>query len=444
MTRQRKVQLLLWTYFWLLIFEGALRKWVFPGLSNPLLVVRDPVAVLALAVGLPLLLRGPWRRWVLFFWATGIVAVILAVFGGHGDLLTALYGARILILHFPLIFLFPLVFDRDDIWVFVKALLVTCIPMTVLITCQFSLPQDHFLNFAPGGEEGGGFGGAMGKYRPPGTFSFTNGVSFFYPLAAAMFVAWITAIPKRRGKWIWASAAALILALPISISRTILFNFALVLGCTMAAVVLSGRALRNLIAGSTLVVAIFLAVSQWSLFKDAEEVFSARWQAATESEGGEAGVMGVLALRVGGTFAEGLEMIWEAPLTGAGIGLGTNVGAKFATGERGFLISEGAWAATIGELGPLLGVILLLARLWLAGLLAFSSVVQALKKNALPLILCSSALPAIVMGSTAQPTALGFIVISCGLVLAACNPSRELFRNQYGIRECNALRPENV
>src|SRR5258708_39486843 len=32
-------------YFWLLIFEGSLRKWVLPGLAAPLLVIRDPPAV---------------------------------------------------------------------------------------------------------------------------------------------------------------------------------------------------------------------------------------------------------------------------------------------------------------------------------------------------------------------------------------------------------------
>src|SRR3546814_1990531 len=38
----------IWVYFILLIFEGALRKWVLPGLATPLLVVRDPVALLLL------------------------------------------------------------------------------------------------------------------------------------------------------------------------------------------------------------------------------------------------------------------------------------------------------------------------------------------------------------------------------------------------------------
>ena len=36
----------IWFYFWLLLGEGILRKWVLPGFSDVLLLVRDPVAVL--------------------------------------------------------------------------------------------------------------------------------------------------------------------------------------------------------------------------------------------------------------------------------------------------------------------------------------------------------------------------------------------------------------
>ena len=36
---------LFWLYFLLLIFEGALRKWILPQFSAPLLLVRDPVAL---------------------------------------------------------------------------------------------------------------------------------------------------------------------------------------------------------------------------------------------------------------------------------------------------------------------------------------------------------------------------------------------------------------
>ena len=34
---------LFWLYFLLLVFEGALRKWILPHYSAPLLLIRDPV-----------------------------------------------------------------------------------------------------------------------------------------------------------------------------------------------------------------------------------------------------------------------------------------------------------------------------------------------------------------------------------------------------------------
>lgn len=444
MTKQRKVQLLLWAYFWLLIFEGALRKWIFPGLSNPLLVIRDPVCILAIVLGWQFLRHSPWWAWIVGIWSIAAVSVLLAVFGGHGDLFTALYGARILILHLPLIFLFSLVFDRDDAWAFAKALLVVCIPMTVLIGLQYSLPQSHFLNAAPGGDEGGGFSGALGKFRSSGTFSFTNGVSSFYPLAAAAFAAWITAIPSKRSGWIWVSATALIIALPLSISRTIFFYYALVAGFAIAAAALSGQAIRNFLLGSVIVGGLFLGVSQLALFQDAREAFDARWRMATEIEGGDDGVAGVLSHRVGGAFLKGIKTIPEVPFFGVGIGIGTNVGAKLTTGDRAFLVAEDAWSSTLGELGPVLGVVLILFRISLAAIMTIAAVKQSLRKNTLPLILCSSALPAILIGGTAQPTTLGFLVVSCGLMLASCNPTRERLLEYHAGFDPSEPQPEHA
>ena len=51
-TAKRYIRYLIWTYFWLLLLEGALRKWVLPDLSNPLLLVRDPVVLAIYALSL--------------------------------------------------------------------------------------------------------------------------------------------------------------------------------------------------------------------------------------------------------------------------------------------------------------------------------------------------------------------------------------------------------
>jgi hypothetical protein len=214
-TRRKRIRQLLWLYFWLLIFEGALRRWILPGLSNPLLLVRDPVALLALWWGLPLLLQKRWWVWLLPLLVIGPVAFLLAITVGHGDIPTALYGSRVLLLQLPLIFLYGALFDRSDVLRFAWVMLSISIPMTVLIATQSNLPDTHILNVGPGGIGTSVFDGAGGRFRPPGTFSFINGVSSFFSLAAASLFMVLYGTPiNQRGRMFCALAGiALVVAL---------------------------------------------------------------------------------------------------------------------------------------------------------------------------------------------------------------------------------------
>ena len=40
-----KIRLCFWCYLLMLIFEGAIRKWFLPGLSDLFLVIRDPIVL---------------------------------------------------------------------------------------------------------------------------------------------------------------------------------------------------------------------------------------------------------------------------------------------------------------------------------------------------------------------------------------------------------------
>ena len=421
MTRQRKVQLLLWTYFWLLIFEGALRKWVVPDLSNALLVARDPVCIAAIWLGWPYLLRGAVRNWIFGLAVIGGLGFLCAVLAGHGDMVTAAYGTRILVLHFPLIFLFGAVFTRDDLWKFARAVLILAIPMTVLIGFQYSLPPGHFVNIAPGGEGTSAFSGAMGKMRPPGTFSFITGLASFYGVAAAFFAAWLTSGPRPVPRWIWLSAAGMLCALPLSISRTLFFYYAAVAMCAVLASILAGRAVRSLLAGGLVLAVLAFGISRLDLVQEAQLVFQERWEKGQLSDAPDQGIGGILVNRIGGSFLQAFGMVGDVNLFGMGIGLGTNVGAVRSIGQKGFVVAEGAWPAMVGELGPILGFALILWRVLLAGRLALLSCRQALMKNTLPLILGGISLQSLVIGQTSQPTALGFVVVCAGWMLAACN-----------------------
>ena len=255
----RQLRLLLWLYFWLLIFEGALRKWLLPGLSTPLLLVRDPVALLALWRGAPLLLQRRFQSWLQWLLGIAFAAFFLTMLVGHRDLITAIFGTRILIIHLPMIFLYAAAFDREDVLRFAKALLLISLPMTLLIVAQSNLPDGHILNVAPGGEESAAFSGALGRSRPPGTFSFTNGLVSFYTLAAAALFARLygTAQTLPRLLLLLAAGLGLVVALPVSISRSLLFGYALVVVAVVCAMGLSRTRVLPLISS---LLAILLVV----------------------------------------------------------------------------------------------------------------------------------------------------------------------------------------
>ncbi|OYP34099.1 hypothetical protein [Rhodopirellula sp. MGV] len=355
----------------------------------------------------------------------GLIAIPLAVGGGHGSLPVAVYGARILLLHFPVLFLFASVFNREDVWLFAKAFLLIAIPMTLLLGLQFYLPQTHLVNVGVGGDGTSVFAGAAGRHRSSGTFSFTNGLSSFYAIAGALFAGWITCGPRPIPKWVWITGGCLIVALPLTISRALAFQYALTVVFTVMAVGISPKLLKSLVPALIGFLIVGAIVSQTEVFQTAMEPFTKRWENATESEGGDDGVAGVLQNRV---LQYGLLSAFESsdqiPWQGLGIGMGTNVGAKMLTGKRTFLIAEGGWGAMLGELGPILGGFLILYRVCFTTILFAMSVVAVRRGNPLPLILGSVAIHTMFMGNTAQPTALGFIVLNSGMLLAALRMPR--------------------
>src|SRR5689334_1766816 len=87
----RPLRWLIWTYFWLLIFEGALRKWVAPSLANPLLIIRDPVVIAIYALAFA---RGifPLNRFVIALAALGVLMLATSLIGPHSSFGVNFFG----------------------------------------------------------------------------------------------------------------------------------------------------------------------------------------------------------------------------------------------------------------------------------------------------------------------------------------------------------------
>lgn len=411
----KRLKLGIWVYFILLIFEGALRKWILPEFAAPLLIVRDPLALWLIFISLK---SGIWKpnAYVLLLLASSILAFVLTLIIGHGNITIALYGFRTIFLHFPIIFIIGCVFSREDVLKLGKVMLWLTIGMTLLVAVQFFSPQSAWVNRGLGGDmEGSGFQGAAGFFRVPGTFSFTTGLSFFYSLAVAyVFYFWLTHRDKISKVLLIISTLALLAAVPLSVSRTVVFQIAVSLAFTLAIIGRKPKLVFRLMAAGIGIIALFSVLNTFSFFQTASFVLVERFENAGRSEGGFEGVF--VERFLGGMYRQLTNDQYS--LWGAGLGLGTNAGAKIMTGDRAFLVAEEEWGRLIGEMGYILGIIVIFIR---GGL-----VIEFLKKgwnlisknNILPWMLLSFGIFVILRGEWAQPTALGFGVLIGGLIIA--------------------------
>jgi hypothetical protein len=414
----------IFAYFFLLILEGALRKWVLPGLSGPLLIIRDPIAMWLVYI--------TWRRGILkaniylsVVVIIGFISIFTALLLGHGNLIVTLFGARVLLFHFPIIFIIGKIFDREDLIKVGKIALWISIPMTILLALQFYSPQSAWVNRGVGGDlKGAGYTGALGYSRPPGTFSFTTGVTMFYSLLAPyIFYFWL--YPKNINRLLLiASTLALLGAIPFSISRGLFFQVLLTAIFTILATFRKPQYIGKLILVLITVFIAFLVLSQTSVFQKSIEAFTTRLTTASKDEGG---VKGTLVRRqIGGLI---LALVgapdFNPPFFGYGIGMGTNVGGQLLGGGSGklYLIAEGEWERTIGEIGYLFGLTVIFIRLGFTFKLFVGSYKRLATGDLLPWLLLSYAILEVSQGNWAQPTSLGFSVFDGGLVLASLNPS---------------------
>jgi hypothetical protein len=406
-----------WIYFLLLIFEGALRKWI-PGLATPMLVARDPL-VLWMCYRMWKNNTLPSGLYLAAIVIIGIIATITALLLGHGSFLVAIYGVRPLLIHFPMIFIIGTLFTKEDVIKLGRVVLIIAIPMALLIALQFYSPQSAWINKGLNDEvEGAGLAGALGYFRPSGTFSFTNGTSLFYGLVACFTLYFWMNLEKINKLILLAATGALLLSIPLSISRTLLVQVGISLLFSIIAVAFNPSYFKQIIRiiGAGAVVVIILMST--SVFQTATEVFATRIDNASSYEGG---VKGTFVTRIIKDMTNPFEGILDKPYFGYGIGMGTNAGSQLLTGRREFLIAEGEWGRVMGEMGLVTGLALLLLRFILTIELSIASLKKLRQGDLLPWMLLSFGFPILIQGGWSQATSLGFYTLIAGILLAAVN-----------------------
>lgn len=414
------IKWLIWTYFLLLIYEGALRKWILPGLANPLLIIRDPVVILIYLLALR---KGVFPDDSLVTWIIGLgmFTFLISLVTGSGNLWVSLYGWRTDFLHLPLIFLMPKVLNAKDVKRLCIGLLITAIPMAILVMYQFKSSPTAWINAGVGGSEGGQLDVGFGKIRPPGTFSFTNGLANYVSLVAACLL-YAVIDKKYYPRWLLFSAApAVVLMMTISGSR------ATVAAVVVSVIFLALICLRypSYIGGSFKFVLLALPglwlVTSLPIFQEGIMVHTKRFGEA----GG--GVQHGIIERTFSDYLNGIYAIPDTPFFGMGLGIGTNAAAgMLGGGKRSFLLAEGEWERVIKEGGPIFGLGFLLLRVGIAAYLGLLAMAALGRKQPLSLMVLSACVLPVLNAQFGQPTALGFAVFGAGLCLAAVNEAVEV------------------
>ena len=407
MTLLRK---LVWVYLLLLLLEGAVRKWLVPpALSAPLLLVREPVIFLiyfyALRQGLSF--RGFLNSANLFL---AVTTTITATLFGIANGLVTIYGVLADYVQIPLLLLMPQILTRDDVLKMGKVLLYFVPPMALLTVLQFLSSPESIWNR-----------GAMTTHfetvRPSGTFSFSNGIAYYYALAAA-FIFYGYLQPRTYKIWLLALATGFTLtAAAMSGSRACLVSVALVAAVAVLCVVMKGRGAVGILVAAALTGVAILVLSSVPVVKHGTDQMFARFQEASDYEGGAKG----FSERYFGTFLSAFIVMPDTPVMGFGLGTGTNGAAALFDEPVDLFWPENEWGRLVFECGWIFGLLLCIFRTALTIYIARAAYQAFRRDELLPALLFAATGLLVLNGQWGGPTPLGFAIFGGGLTLAACH-----------------------
>jgi hypothetical protein len=407
------IKKLIWVYFILLLFEGALRKWFLPGLSQGLLIVRDPIALLIYYIAYSKEIFPSQNKYIIRLFQWVILAVGLSIIINHAHPATIAYGARTNLLHFPLIFIMGKVLNHKDVVNFGKAFLVLALPMTWVVAQQFQADRYDIMNVASGG-----IGHQMmtsgDKVRASGTFSFISGIVFYYCFAVAFIIHGFlnkNAFPKWM---LYLGTGATFLAMVTAGSRSVIAESLQVVACFGFLAYYRPKEFGRIgatVFGISLIV-LFL-YSQIDLFKEGLGFLSLRFEEASNVEGNP----------IEAYFIRYREIIsspyyynmWTG-FFGNGLGTATRAGSALGGGYGG---AELSWSRPVMENGFWVGILFLAWRVWITKDLLLICIKAVKNGHYLAIFIFGAAGPVLLFGLLGQPTNLGFAAFGGGLCLAA-------------------------
>jgi hypothetical protein len=363
----------------LLVFEGAIRKWLLPG-SQDLIYFAKDVFFLGSYLGFlqtrgRLRLRYPQAQVLYGALVLGAITGLLQVFNPRlPNFFVGLLGFKAYFLYVPLLFVIPAVFPDDmSLARFLKRYVLIAFPVGLLSVAQFFSSQESILNTYAQATETGAIStfGSSKFVRTTGTFSYISGYTS-YLLTMTILILMILTATRWRFKGnlvVYAALGLTMLGMLMSGSRGPIFLLALVFPLYWWLAVVrekqSGQTFVRLLLGLGLLVA--------GLSSAGEEAVTAFSQRASGSRD--------VSSRLAAPFLSPFDMLPYAGPLGYGIG-STHQAASALTGGGpggntwlGSVAPESESGRVMLELGPLGFLLIYFARVGLA----FFTLRQALR-----------------------------------------------------------------
>lgn len=179
----------------LVIIEGGLRRWAFPGAKDLIYFLKDFILI-GSYLGFASRPRPIADQYPFIKELTGVIAIIccLQAFNPSlGSPIVGLLGIRSYLLYIPLVWVLPHLFDSgEDLRNFLRKYLLCIFPVCILGIVQFFSPIDSPLNVYVANEEILDVA-TVGEYvRITGTFSYIAGLSVYLTLCFSLLIVFIT------------------------------------------------------------------------------------------------------------------------------------------------------------------------------------------------------------------------------------------------------------
>jgi hypothetical protein len=428
-TVRRWIVRLIFIVYWLLIFEGVLRKWALPGLHKALFFIRDPFVLITYFLAFK---YGLWPRWSAIFSTAAILGGLFMLLALTQALtmdlspVIVLYGWRNYFLYIPFAFIIGEQFRGKDLFRLLRYTLLVSIPVAILCYQQFRAPAESSLNEAFNGSAP--MMVANGIVRTSGTFTVSAAQTLYIgSLFAMLYTVWLlprSQRPLNRFE-LWAATFSTLATFAVSGARSVFVYAAIVTVFAFAsAFVAGGRKFRTRTIIAVPLLVILGTVCYVKLFPEAFKAMVSRQSDASMQEGSTIG-------RLASSTTTIIRILPRMSLLGAGLGSGTNAANVLRSGQMGLLLAEDESQRIILETG-IFGLLYVGYRYWLTvsiGRDAFRAGRRS--HNPLPIIFFGYEVINLAIGQmTLQGTINGYGWLFAGFCLAA---------NRLGLRDAKAL-----